>query len=63
MVVYKTKKLDARANQGIFVGYDETSPAYLVYFPGSQTVKRIRCVSFTDRQRCNKYPIFLLKYK
>ena len=47
--VQLTKKLDARANQGIFVGYDKTSPAYLVYFPDSQTVKRIRCVSFTDR--------------
>ena len=47
--VQQTEKLDARAKQGIFVGYDKTSPAYLVYFPDSQTVKRIRCVSFTDR--------------
>ena len=47
--VQQTKKLDDRAKQGIFVGYDKTSPAYLVYFPDSQTVKRIRCVSFTDR--------------
>ena len=47
--VQQTKKLDAHAKQGIFVGYDKTSPAYLVYFPDSQTVKRIRCVNFTDR--------------
>ena len=52
--VQQTKKLDARAKQGIFVGYDKTSPAYLVYFPNSQTVKRIRCVNFTDRFNVNK---------
>ena len=42
--VQQTRKLDARAKQRIFAGYDKTSPAYLVYFPDSQTVKRIRCV-------------------
>ena len=46
--VQHTKKLDDRAKQGIFVGYDKTSPAYLVYFSDSQTVKIIRCVTFTD---------------
>ena len=40
-----TKKLEALAYQEIFVGYDTTSPDYLVYFPDSQTVKIIRCVS------------------
>ena len=57
--VQLTKKLDARANQGIFVGNDKTSPAYLVYFPGSQTLKRIRCVSFTDRFNVDKEDIEL----
>ena len=46
--VQNTKKLDARSEKGVFVGYDKGSPAYLVYFPESRTVKRVRCVKFTD---------------
>ena len=34
------KKLDARCSEGIFVGYDKSSPSYLVYHPKSDTVKR-----------------------
>lgn len=43
------KKLDPRSEKGIFVGYDRGSPAYLVYFPESRKVKKVRCVKFTDR--------------
>ncbi|MEE4247441.1 MAG: reverse transcriptase domain-containing protein [Kangiellaceae bacterium] len=47
--VQQKKKLDARAEKGIFVGYDKGSPAFLVYCRDTQTVKRVRCVTFTDR--------------
>ena len=36
---------------GIFVGYDNQSPAYLVYFSDTQTVKRVRCVQFMSSSR------------
>ena len=45
--VQNAKKLDARCAEGIFVGYDKHSPAYLVYVPDTQAVKRVRCVTFT----------------
>ena len=41
-------KLDARCEEGVFVGYDDESPAYYVFFPASQKVKRERLVTFTD---------------
>jgi hypothetical protein len=41
-------KLDARCKQGIFVGYDRESPAYLVYHPDTNEIRRCRCVKFTD---------------
>ena len=47
--VENAKKLDSRCEKGIFVGYDKASPAYLVYFPEKGTVRRVRCVKFTDR--------------
>ena len=31
--VQNAKKLDARSQKGVFVGYDRESPAYLVYYP------------------------------
>ena len=40
------KKLDSRCEEAIFVGYDARSPAYLVYYPDHNVVKRIRCVNF-----------------
>jgi len=42
-------KLESRCTQGLFVGYDRQSPAYLVYFPENKTIKRVRCVKFTNR--------------
>ena len=44
--VQDTKKLDDRAREGRFVGYDPLSPAYLVYFGQDRKVKRVRCVKF-----------------
>ena len=45
--VQQKKKLDARSEKGIFVGYDKGSPAYLVYFPDTGVVRKVRCVKFT----------------
>ena len=42
------KKLDARCEKGIFVGYDSQSPAFLVYFPNRDDVKKVRCVTFSE---------------
>ncbi|PIK57781.1 hypothetical protein BSL78_05307 [Apostichopus japonicus] len=47
--IQNKKKLDARSERGIFIGYDKGSPAYLVYFPESQLIKRVRCVKFPKR--------------
>ena len=47
--VQNKKKLDARSEKGVFVGYDKGSPAYLVYLPDSGVVKRVRCVKFSDK--------------
>ena len=44
--VQNPKKLDDRSEKGIFVGYDRGSPSYLVYFPETQTVRKVRCVKF-----------------
>ena len=40
--VQNKKKLDARREKGVFVGYDKGSPGYLVYFPETGVVKRVR---------------------
>ena len=47
--VQNKTKLDARAEKGISVGYDRSSPAFLVYYPDQNTVKKVRCVKFTER--------------
>ena len=44
--IEKKRKLDPRSEKGIFVGYDTTSPAYLVYFPDCNDLKRVRVVKF-----------------
>ena len=40
------KKMDSRCTEGIFIGMDTRSPAYQVYFPENNTVKKVRCVQF-----------------
>ncbi|KAK3895510.1 hypothetical protein Pcinc_000749 [Petrolisthes cinctipes] len=45
----QSKKFDARCERDIYVGYDEESPAYFVYFPEKNEVKKVRCVKFTDK--------------
>ena len=41
-----TKKLDDKAKQGIFIGYDHYSPAYFVYFQSTGKISKVRMVSF-----------------
>lgn len=47
-------KLDSRCDQGIFVGYDKNSPAYLVYYPETEKVQKHRLVKFTNKTRREK---------
>ena len=47
--VQNKTKLDPRAEKGIFVGYDRSSPAFLVYYPDQNNVRKIRCVKFTEK--------------
>ena len=51
MLMYiKTKtKLDPRAEKGIVVVYDKSSPAFLVYYPDQNNAKKIRFVKFTEK--------------
>lgn len=51
--VYKQekKKLDARSEKGVFVGYDKNSPAYMVYYPDSRKVQKHRLVKFVSKTR------------
>ena len=46
--IHNTKKLDAKGKKGYFLSYDRDSPAYLVYFPETNSVMKHRIVKFTD---------------
>ena len=46
--------LDARSQKGIFVGYDKESPSYLVFFPETNRVERVRCVKFFDNLKAGQ---------
>ena len=48
-MVQNPKKLSDRAEKGIFVGYDKRSPAYTVYFPQTENVKKVRNVKFPNK--------------
>ena len=43
------RKLDARCEKGIFIGYDKSSPAYMIYFPDSKKVQKHRLVKFVSK--------------
>ena len=47
------KKLDDRAKQALFVGYDKSSPAFLCYFKETNTVKKSRSVKFLPDISCD----------
>ena len=44
----KGNKLELRYEKGIFVGYNKQSPVYLIYFPETMAIKKVRCVKFTN---------------
>ena len=46
--IQNQSKLEPRCEKGVFIGYDKSSPAYLVYFKSKNQVKRVRCVKFCD---------------
>ena len=46
--VQHKKKLDERCQEGRFVGFDVSSPSYLVYFPLENAVRKVRCVEFGE---------------
>ena len=54
--VQNPKKLDPRSKQGIFVGYDKKSPAYLIFYPDTNKVERVRCVKFFDEGNLETQP-------
>ena len=41
-------KLEPRSVPAVFLGYDEKSPAYNIYFPDTGAIKKVREVVFTD---------------
>ena len=43
------RKLDPRCEKGVFIGYDKTSPAYIVYSPVSKKVQKHRLVKFVAK--------------
>jgi len=45
---HQPKKLDNRSKKGQFVGYDLESPAYLVFYPDENSVRRVRNVRFIE---------------
>ncbi len=46
--IQNAKKLEARSQKGIFIGYDNGSPAYLVFYPETNKVQKVRRVKFID---------------
>ena len=64
-------KLDLNCEKGIFVGYDKQNPPYLIYFPETTAIKRIRCIKFTNSydnslllkpDKNTKYSEYLITY-
>lgn len=47
-------KLDSRCDQGLFVGYDKNSPAYLVYYPDTEKIQKHRLVKFINKVNVEK---------
>ena len=47
--IQEKKKLDDRAEKGIFVGYDKESSTDLIHYCNLGIVKKFCCVCFTDK--------------
>ena len=50
----KRTKLDPSGKKGIFVGYNESSKAYKIYFPGFNKIDISRDVTFNEDSTYNK---------
>ena len=48
MLKEKRSKLDASGKKGMFVGYSETSKAYIIYVPGQREVEICHDVTFDE---------------
>ena len=48
--VQNANKLHAQSKNGVFMGYDRESPAYLVYYPEENRVERVQCVKFLEQR-------------
>ena len=46
----KRSKLDDRCTKGIFLGYDKSSPSYLVFIPETNKVMKYRVVKFPTKR-------------
>ena len=42
-------KFDSRALQAVFLGYHDSSPAHVIYYPENGKISLVRCVTFTDK--------------
>ena len=54
--IQNSKKLDAHCVKGYFVGCDDESPSYLVYFPDINSVIKHGVVKFTDEFEMRRVP-------
>lgn len=52
--VQNKQKLDPRSEEGLFIGHDSSSPAFLIYFPVKDEIRRVRCVVFHDKMPSSK---------
>ena len=50
----KRTKLDPLGKKGIFVGYSESSKAYIIYFPGFKKIDISREITFDEDAAYNK---------
>ena len=48
------RKLDSRFEMGIFLGYDENSPVYMVYYPDNEKVQKHRLVEFVAKTNIDR---------
>ena len=53
-LLQNTKKLESKSEEGIFVGNDPTSPAFLVFNPTKGVVRKVRCVNFSNECRLQR---------
>ena len=53
-----TKKRNPKCDKGIFVGYDRSSPSYLVFYPRNKRVLKHRLVKFITKMTNQQTPTY-----